>query len=350
MKGTNMKFIYRPFSLLVALGVVCGCARKEAAPAQTTFTTPEDAVVALVDALKANDTAQLSSILGSDGKKILSSGDEVADEQAREVFLTAYKEKAELNTEGDHTILSIGAEEWPVPIPLVKAGSNWRFDTAAGLEEVLFRRIGNNELSTMQLCKAYVEAQKEYASKGHDGKTKGIYAQKFGSSTGKHDGLFWKSEDLNDQSPLGDLAAQAANEGYTRSEGKPTPLHGYYFRILTGRGASAPGGALDYLVNGEMQKGFAMIAYPAEYKNSGVMTFIIDDKGATYQKDLGTDTAKVAAEISVFDPDTGWEKAESSNPGAQARPRSPHQHQTHLSRLGARLESMAHQANPTWGE
>ncbi len=163
----------------------------------------------------------------------------------------------------------------------------------------------------MQLCKAYVEAQKEYASKGHDGKAKGIYAQKFGSSTGKHDGLFWKSEDPNDQSPLGDLAAQAANDGYTKSEGKPTPFYGYYFRILTGRGASAPGGALNYLVNGEMRKGFAMIAYPAEYKNSGVMTFIIDDKGTTYQKDLGTETAKVAAEISVFDPDSSWEKAES---------------------------------------
>jgi len=306
-----MKFIYRPFNLLVALAVVGGCATKEAAPAQTTFTTPEDAVVALVDALKVNDNAQLSSILGSDGKKILSSGDEVADRHAREVFLTAYQEKAELNTEGDQTILSIGAEEWPVPIPLVKTGSDWRFDTAAGLEEVLFRRIGNNELSTMQLCKAYVEAQKEYASKGRDGKAKGIYAQKFGSTSGKHDGLFWKSEDLDDQSPLGDLAAQAANDGYTKSEGKPTPFYGYYFRILTGRGASAPGGALDYLVNGELQKGFAMIAYPAEYKNSGVMTFIIDDKGTIYQKDLGAETAKVAAEISVFDPNPGWEKAES---------------------------------------
>jgi hypothetical protein len=163
----------------------------------------------------------------------------------------------------------------------------------------------------MQLCKAYVEAQREYASKGRDGKAKGIYARKFASSTGKHDGLYWSSDDPNDKSPLGDLAAQAAGDGYTKSEGKPTPFYGYYFRILTGRGASAPGGAQSYLVNGEMQKGFAMIAYPAEYKNSGVMTFIIDDKGTTYQKDLGTETAKVAAEIKVFDPDSSWEKAES---------------------------------------
>jgi hypothetical protein len=306
-----MKFIYRTFGLIVVMVVLFGCTKKDATPAQKTFTSPEDAVVALVDALKAKDTPQLLAILGPDGQKILSSGDEVGDQQAREVFLTAYAEKAELSTEGERTILSIGAEEWPVPVPLVKDGSKWRFDSVAGAEEVLFRRIGNNELSTMQLCKAYVDAQNEYASKGHDGKSKGIYAQKFASSTDKHDGLYWKSDDPNDRSPLGDLAAQAANDGYRKSEDKPMPFYGYYFRILTGRGASASGGAQSYLVNGEMQKGFAMIAYPAEYKNSGVMTFIVDDKGTTYQKDLGTETAKVAAEIKVFDPDSGWGKAES---------------------------------------
>jgi len=308
---TNMRFISRTIGLIMVLGIAFGCAKKESQQTQKTFKSPEDAVVALVDALKASDAAQLSQILGPDSAKILSSGDDVADKQAREVFLTAYAEKAELSTEGDHTILSIGAEEWPVPIPLVKDGSNWRFDTAAGLQEVLFRRIGNNELTTMQLCKAYVNAQKEYASKGHDGKAKGIYAQKFASSAGKHDGLFWKSDDPNDESPLGDLAAQAAGDGYAKSGDKPIPFYGYYFHILTGRGASAPGGALDFLTNGEMRKGFAMIAYPAEYKNSGVMTFIVDDKGETYQKDLGTETAKVAAGITVFDPDSSWEKAES---------------------------------------
>jgi hypothetical protein len=311
MKGTTMRFIYRTFGLVVALGLVFGCARKESSPAQTVFTSPEDAAVALVDALKANDTAQLTKILGPDSRKILSSGDDVADKQAREVFLAAYAEKAQLSTEGDHTILSIGAEEWPVPIPLVKDGTNWRFDTAAGMQEVLFRRIGNNELTIMQLCRTYLEAQKEYASKGHDGNARGIYARKFASSTGKHDGLYWKSDNPNDQSPLGDLAAQAASDGYSKSEGKPAPFYGYYFRILTQRGSSAPGGALDYVVNGEMKNGFALIAYPAEYKNSGVMTFIIDDKGTTYQKDLGTETAKVAAEINAFDPDSSWGKAES---------------------------------------
>lgn len=310
-EDTNLKFIYPTFSLIVVLVLAFGCAKKESAPAQTTFTSPEDAVVALVDALKANDTAQLSHILGPDSGKILSSGDPVADKQAREVFLAAYAEKADLETEGDHTILSIGDEEWPVPIPLIKNGNNWRFDTAAGMQEVLFRRIGNNEISTMQLCKAYVTAQKEYASKGHDGKAKGIYAKKFASSGSKHDGLYWKTDDPNDESPLGDLAAHAASDGYRKTDDKPTPFYGYYFRILTARGKSAPGGALDYMVNGEMQKGFAMIAYPAEYKNSGVMTFLVDDKGTIYQKDLGTETAKVAGEITVFDPDSSWEKADS---------------------------------------
>jgi len=309
-KGTNMRFIYPTFGFIVAFGLVLGCAKKESSSAQKTFTSPEDAVVALVDALKTNDTAQLTNILGPDSTKILSSGDDVADKQAREVFLAAYTEKAQLSTEGDHTILNIGAEEWPVPIPLVKDGTSWRFDTAAGMQEVLFRRIGNNELTTMQLCRAYVVAQKEYASKGHDGKLRGIYAGKFASSTGKQDGLYWKSDDSNDKSPLGDLAAQAASDGYSKSEGKPAPFYGYYFRILTRRGASAPGGALEYLVNGEMKKGFALIAYPAEYKNSGVMTFIVDDKGTIYQKDLGAETAKAAAEINVFDPDSSWEKAE----------------------------------------
>jgi len=306
-----MRFIYPIFGLIVTIGLVFGCTKKESSPAQTTFTSPEDAVVALVDALKANDSAQLTNILGPDSRKILSSGDDIADKQAREVFLAAYAEKAQLGTEGDHTILSIGAEEWPVPIPLIKDGTSWRFDTAAGMQEVLFRRIGNNELTTLQLCRTYVDAQKEYASIGHDGKARGIYARKFASSPGKQDGLYWKSDDPNGKSPLGDLAAQAASDGYSKSEGKPAPFYGYYFRILTRRGSSAPGGTLDYMVNGEMQKGFALIAYPAEYKNSGVMTFIVDDKGTTYQKDLGPETAKVASEMDVFDPDSSWEKAES---------------------------------------
>jgi hypothetical protein len=305
-----MKYVYLRFVLVAALAVA-GCAKKEDASAQRTFASPEDAVVAAVDAVKANDTAQLIGILGPDGKKILFSGDDVADRQERELFLTAYMEKAELRAEGDKMILITGNEDWPMPIPLVKEGNNWRFDTAAGLQEVLYRRIGGNELGTIQLCKAYVDAQKEYASKGREGKPGGIYAQRIASSAGKHDGLFWKSEGPNDRSPVGDLVAEAAAEGYPKLEDKPTPYHGYFFRILTSRGASAPGGARSYLVNGDMRDGFALIAYPAEYRNSGVMTFIVDNSGTVYQKDLGPDTTKLAIAVNVFDPDSSWEKAES---------------------------------------
>jgi hypothetical protein len=306
-----MRYGYQILSLILSLAILPGCAKKEATPSQKTFATPEDAVVGFVDALKAHDRAQLDAILGPEGKKILSSGDDNADQQAREVFLIAYAENAQLTEKDGRTILNIGSEEWPFPIPLVKDGNNWKFDTAAGLDEVLYRRIGNNEISTIDLCRAYVNAQKEYASKGHDGKSRGIYAQKFLSSPDKHDGLFWKSDNPNDMSPFGDLAAQAASEGYVKSKDKPTPFHGYYFRILTGRGASAQGGARSYLVNDEMRNGFAMLAYPAEYKNSGVMTFIVDDQGTIFQKDLGADTTKLATEINTFDPDSSWEKSES---------------------------------------
>lgn len=311
-----MRYGYLTFSVIVGLAVLPGCGKKEDPNAQKTFTTPEDAVVAFVDAARANDRAQLDGILGPDGKKILSSGDDVADQQSLEVFLTAYGERAQLVPEDNRTILNVGQEEWPFPVPLVKDGPNWRFDTAAGLEEVLFRRIGRNELSTMNLCKTYVDAQKEYASNGHDGISKGAYAQKFASSTGKHDGLYWPSANPDDTSPLGDLAAQAASEGYPQSGGKPTPFHGYYFRILTRRGASAPGGAKDYVAKGEMRDGFALIAYPAEYKNSGVMTFMVDDTGTIFQKDLGPDTTKLAAAITVFDPDSSWEQPESDSGNA----------------------------------
>ncbi|MDH4064486.1 MAG: DUF2950 domain-containing protein [Acidobacteriota bacterium] len=296
--------------LMVALAALPGCGQAEKPGAQQTFATAEDAVVALVDAARANDRAQLLAILGPDGETLLSSGDDVADQQTREVFLAAYLEQAHLTAEGDRTILNVGREEWPLPIPLVTDGTTWRFDTAAGLEEVLFRRIGRNELTAMNLCRTFVDAQKEYASKGRDGKSEGVYAQKFASDPGTHDGLYWPSDDPDDMSPLGELAAEAASEGYSASSGTPTPFHGYYFRILKGRGASAPGGAKDYVVGDEMRDGFALIAYPAAYQSSGVMTFMVDDTGTTYQKDLGPDTATLATAISVFDPDSSWEKAE----------------------------------------
>jgi len=298
----------RTLSLIATLVLLSGCGQKTTS-AQKTFASPEDAVVEFVDAAKANDRARVDALLGPDGQKILSSGDPVADQQAREVFLAAYAERAELVPEDGHMVLNVGYEDWPLPIPLVKVEDRWRFDTAAAAEEILFRRVGRNELSTIGTCRKLVEVQREYAASGHDVKPKGAYAQKIVSAGGKHDGLYWKSDDPSTASPLGDLAAQAAAEGYVPGE-KPQAFHGYFFRILSGRGASATGGELNYIVNGEMRSGFAILAYPAEYKNSGVMTFMVDDHGKVYEKDLGVDTPKLASEIRVFNPDSTWAESE----------------------------------------
>jgi DUF2950 family protein len=279
---------------------------------QKTFATPEDAVVAAVDAAKAGNTSELTAIFGPQGDKVLFSGDPVMDQRSREVFLVAYAERAALKTVGPaRRILYVGYEDWPFPIPVVKEGQAWRFDTAAGAQEILFRRIGRNELSTIRVCQAFVEAQNEYAAKSRDGKPVGIYAQKFASTPGKHDGLYWKSEDPEELSPLGELAAEAASEGYRRpEEGQPTPFRGYLFRILNAQGKSAKRGTRSYVVNGDMRDGFALLAFPAEYGNSGVMTFIVNQDGIVYEKDLGSDTSKIAAQITEFNPDNTWRKTQ----------------------------------------
>jgi len=197
-----------------------------------------------------------------------------------------------------------------VAASVVKASSGWRFDTPAGIDELLSRRIGRNELATIDACLSYHDAQKEYAQKAHDGRPSGTYAQKFVSEPGKQDGLFWTVKEGENPSPLGELAADAAAEGYTRPEGKPTPFRGYYFRILTAQGANAAGGARSYIVNGLMRKGFGLVAFPAEYGNSGVMAFVVNQDGVVYQKDLGSETSKIAGEIKEFDPDSSWQKVE----------------------------------------
>jgi hypothetical protein len=279
------------------------------AGSQKTFATPEDVVVALVDATATSNTAELRAILGPDGDKLIHSGDPVMDQRSREVFLVAYGERASLMEDGPtRRVLYIGNEDWPFPIPLVKDGQTWRFDTAAGAQEILARRIGRNELSTIEVCQVYVDAQNEYAAAPHDFQPSGVYAQRFLSSPGKHDGLYWRSEDFEAQSPLGQFAADAAAEGYRRtpghSSGGPVPFHGYLYRILTAEGsAESP---RSYIVNGQMRKGFALIAYPAEYGVSGVMSFIVNQDGLVYEKDLGANTAAVAAKISRYDPADGW--------------------------------------------
>lgn len=286
------------------------CALAQAAQ-QKTFATPEDAVVALVESTLSGNKEELLAILGPEGQKVLFSGDPVMDQRNRDVFLVAYGERAALmEVSPTSRVLYVGYEDWPMPIPLVKEGDTWRFDTAAGAHEILFRRIGRNELSTIALCQAYVEAQQEYAAIAHDGKSTGVYAQKIASTKGKHDGLYWKSEDPEELSPLGELAAAASLEGYGRGAGQATPFHGYLFRILTDQGKSAQGGERSYIINGEMRDGFALIAYPAAYRVSGVMSFIVNQDGVVYQKDLGPETEKIAAAIIQFDPDPSWQKVE----------------------------------------
>jgi hypothetical protein len=290
----------------------CGSALAQNPPPkvqQKTFTTPEDAVVALVDSNKSGDLNELRALFGPEGEKLLDSGDPVRDQRGREVFLVAYSEKAELMTVSPtREILYVGNEEWPFPIPLVKEGQAWRFDTAAGAKEILYRRIGRNELTTIRVCQTFVVAQQEYASQAHDGKPAGIYAQKIASTPGKHDGLYWKSDDPEQLSPLGELAAEAAAEGYRHVKGQPPAYHGYNFRILTGEGGSATSGS--YIVDGEMRGGHALLAVPAIYGSSGVMSFMVNQNGVVYEKDLGPDTTAVAAKINQFNPDSGWRKVE----------------------------------------
>jgi len=278
---------------------------------QKTFATPEDAVVALVESTLSGNKEELLAILGPEGQKVLFSGDPVMDQRNRDVFLVTYGERAALmEVSPTSRVLYVGYEDWPMPIPLVKEGDTWRFDTAAGAQEILFRRIGRNELNTIDVCRVYVEAQQEYAASAHDGKSAGIYAQKIASTKGKHDGLYWKSDNPGELSPLGEFAAEASAEGYGRAAGQATPFHGYLYRILTDQGKAAPGGERSYIVNEEMRDGFALIAYPASYRVSGVMSFIVNQGGVVYQKDLGPETAKNAAAISQFNPDSGWQKVE----------------------------------------
>jgi hypothetical protein len=275
------------------------------------FATAEEAVKSVIKAAKANNRAQLLEIFGADAEDLFSSGDKIADRRARQLILVALNEKWSLSSQGSNAkTLVIGNEEWPYPIPLVKDKGGWSFDTPAGREEILYRRVGRNELSTIKACRVYVQAQKEYAQKTHDGKTAGLYAQKLSSDPGKQDGLFWKSGPGEELSPLGEFAAQASSEGYSRAESGPTPFHGYLFRLLTAQGPAASGGAKSYISNGEMKGGFALIAYPAEYRNSGVTAFIINQDGVVYEKDLGEQTTKVAAQISEYNPDKSWRKVQ----------------------------------------
>ena len=284
------------------------------ASAQQSFKAPEDAVEALVSAAKDAWPKGVVAVLGQDGVDIASSGDKVADETMRQKFLAAYEAKHEVTMQGDDkAALIIGSEDFPFPIPLTRKNGSWTFDTAAGRLEILYRRIGRNELDMIQACLAYVDAQTEYADKDRTGAGTGIYAQRVVSRPGKKDGLYWPTSQVDDLSPLGELVAKATDQGY-RIGGERAPFHGYYFKILTRQGPAAPGGALDYIVHGKMIGGFALVAYPAEYRNSGVMTFIVNHTGAIFQKDLGPRTATLAENMTSFNPDQTWKKVAVDTP------------------------------------
>ena len=272
---------------------------------QKTFSSPEDASNALVTAAQNSDEKALLDILGPDEKRIISSGDEIEDAQSRANFVQKYQQMHRLVKEPDGTTtLYIGAENWPTPIPLVNKGDSWYFDTEAGKKEILYRRIGRNELSTIRVCQELVAAEKEFYSAQHN-----EYAQKFFSDEGQHNGLYWKAANGAPQSPIGPLVASAVAEGYVKRDDVPTPYRGYYYHILTGQGTNAPGGAKSYIANGKMTEGFAFVAYPAEYRSSGVMTFIVNQDGVVYQKDLGKQTDVLAKAMKEYNPDSTWKKA-----------------------------------------
>ena len=277
--------------------------------AQQSFPSPDEAVKALVVAVRANDVKALLSILGPESRALISSGDEAADRTGRDKFLKAFNVANTFQQESaDEMTLCVGADSWPMPIPIVKKGSLWMFDVRKGKQEILNRRIGRNELHVIDILNAYVDAQHEYATKdcGRSGKVE--FAQRIISSKGKHDGLFWEAKDAEQESPLGPLVAQAAKEGYANPNLQP--FHGYYFKILKGQGKHAHGGAYNYVIKGRMILGFAIISYPAEYGNSGVMTFMVNQEGVIFQKNLGRNTKRLAEAMKIFDPDKTWSKAE----------------------------------------
>ncbi|HXW93314.1 MAG TPA: DUF2950 domain-containing protein [Terriglobales bacterium] len=303
--GTHVIFVLLLVVGYLFLYVPYSCAQ---AGNETTFAMPGDAVLALYDAAKAGDMAAVSAIFGKEGDELIHTGDEVSDRNIVQNFLRRYDEMHRVVVEPDGTVtLYIGADNWPFPISIVKNSSGaWYFDAESGKQEILYRRVGRNENDAIEICHALAEAQVEYKSALRSGESSKHYALKFVSDEGKENGLYWKSSDGEPSSPIGPLIADATSEGYAVKQGQPTPFHGYYYRILTTQGPSAKGGAKDYLVDGQLVRGFAFVAYPAQYRNSGVMTFIVNQDGTVYEKDLGSDTESAAASMTEFNPDKSW--------------------------------------------
>ncbi len=292
-------------AILIAFGPAAALAQEQG---QKTYSSAEQASKALFDAAQQNDEKALLAVLGPHGQKIISSGDLVEDEAARSNFVEKYQVMHRLVKEPDGTTtLYIGAENWPSPIPLMNKGDLWYFDTVEGEHEILFRRIGKNELSAIRVCQELAAAQKDYYSKQNN-----EYATRFVSDEGQHNGLYWLDTNNQFESPIGPLVANAGSSGGLAKnlDSGPVPFRGYYFRILESQGKSAPGGAMDYVVDGKMTKGFAFVAYPAVYRDSGVMTFIVGQDGVVYEKDLGKQTNELAKSMKAYNPDSSWQKAE----------------------------------------
>ncbi len=324
MHKDTMTLPNRAWSTLAAVALSClagafapHALAADAAPAnahplvQQSYATSDDAVEALVAAIRSADTKRIYQVLGPGSGKLIRSGDPVADEQARARFIAAYEKRSKIELDGDaKATLLIGDKDWPFPFPLVKSAGRWTFDAKSGAEEILNRRIGRNELAAIQVCLAYVDAQREYALT--EGNSNGLhkYAMKLVSTRGKKDGLYWPTQEGEPLSPLGPLAAKAKQEGYgKRDNAANEPYHGYFYKVLTGQGSDASGGAYDYVVDGKMIGGFALVAYPARWGASGVMTFIVNHNGIVYQKNLGKGTATLALGMTRFNPDTSWSRA-----------------------------------------
>lgn len=314
MKIRNRNDAGRAARFVAALAVVAALAWPlapllAADAAQKQFDSPDHAVEALVAAVRAGRTADLLAIFGPQSKPLVESGDAVADKNGRARFVASYDERHSLAAQPDGKVtLILGKDNWPFPIPLVEDGKAWHFDTAAGADEILNRRIGRNELSAIEVCRAYVDAQRDYASEDRNNDGLREYAQHFASHPDQHDGLYWEAKPGEEASPMGQLVARARDEGYesigTRT--KREPYHGYFYRILKRQGPHARGGAHDYIVGKHMIGGFALVAFPAQYGASGVMTFIVNQDGVVYQKNLGPDTEKIARGMKEFDPDSSW--------------------------------------------
>jgi hypothetical protein len=297
-----------PAALAIAAALLLPATARAATASPRVFATPDEAVRVLIDVARKNDLDGLTALFGAAGQDLIDTSDEATGRRNRQVFVAAVKEGWHLHDAGrDRKELVIGNESWPFPVPLVKGSGGWSFDAAAGHEEILNRRIGRNELAVIRVLNDYVAAQRAYAAAGHDGKPAGLYARRFGSAAGKQDGLYWPARRGEPRSPLGVLVAQASGEGYHRRDGEgPSPLYGYYFRILEGQGAAAKGGAAEYVVNDEMKGGFALVAWPVHHGASGVMTFVVNQEGVPYEKDLGAETEAAARKITRYDPDSTW--------------------------------------------